>query len=359
MSSKKKVIIFLHEIQHYRVPVFRIITDVFELTLVTDRKDQIDLYKNEPFITRYIPINKIGPFIIHKQNIHRIASNFDIAIGLMNLRCIDIMLLPFNLFLKTKIIYWGIGVSASYTKNFDANNNLDFLRFYLFNRANALIFYTSYPIKKYVNRNIKREKLFIANNTVEVFQTKNIIEDKKKNFLFIGSLYPQKGINELLEAYLSAYRKVGNSLNKLIIVGKGSEYRRIEKFIVENKLTNQIYLEGAIYDQKKLKKYFLESILCISPKQAGLSVLMSMGYSLCFLTNKNAITGGEILNITHDQTGLIYHDQEELVSYLIEAHNNPKRFIVIGRSAKNYYDTERKPKQMANGIIDALKYVIK
>lgn len=357
--KNNSIIIFLHEIQHYRIPIFRLVAKYFDIILCTTKEEQVVQYKNEPFAILYLPVKKKGPFLVHEANIHKLAKKYDVAIGLMNLRCIDIISLPMNPFLKTKIIFWGIGVSASYTKNFDADNKLDFLRFLFFNKANALIFYTKYPIQKYVNKNIKREKMFIANNTVEVISVDKINESNKRNFLFIGSLYPQKGINELLEAYLLAYKRIGDSLNKLVIIGKGSEYKNVEIFIKQYKLETKIILKGAIYDQGELKDYFLESILCISPKQAGLSVLMSMGYSLCFVTNKNAITGGEILNIKHNETGIIYEKQEELVNYLVQVYENPKKFINIGNNAKKYYDKERKPEQMAYGIIDAVEYTIK
>lgn len=357
--ERKKVIIFLHEIQHYRVPIFRIVSQYFDITLCTFKREQVNFYKKEPFSVIHLPIRKIGPFLIHKKNIHKLAKKFDVVIGLMNLRCLDIITLPINPFLRTKIIYWGIGVSASYTKVFDTDNNLDFFRFLIFNKASALIFYTEYPIQRYASRKIDIGKMFIANNTVKVLPIEKVAISQKKDILFIGSLYPQKGIMELLSAYLIAYEKNKKELNKLVIIGEGSEYEKIKNFINEHKLDNQIILEGAIYEQKKLKKYFLHSIVCVSPRQAGLSVLMSMGYSLCFITHKDAITGGEILNINHNETGLLYECKDELVNYLLEVHANPEKFINIGINAKEYYDAERKPSQMAKGIIDAINYVIK
>lgn len=355
--KKTKVIIFLHEIQHYRVPIFRILTTYFDITLCSSKEEHVNLYKDENFSILHIPIKKRGPFLIHSKNIHKIAKNYDVAIGLMNLRCPDIISMPFNPFLKTKVIYWGIGVSASYSKNFDSDNKLDFLRFWLFRKANALIFYTKYPIQKYASKNISTKKMFVANNTVEVLSMK-VQDELKKDILFVGSLYAEKGINELLEAYLIAYKKIGDALNRLVIIGKGAEYENIKNFIDKHELHEKIFLEGAIYDQKILKDYFINSIVSISPKQAGLSVLMSMGYGVCFITNKNAITGGEILNIEHNKTGLLYEQKEELVNYLLDVHKYPEKFVTIGNAAKRFYDAERQPAQMANGVINAINYVL-
>jgi len=358
--KKATVVIYLHQIRHYRIPIYRVLSKNFKITLITKDQTQVDLYKDEPFIVVYIPIIIVGPFLFHKINLHKFSSKFDVAIGLMNLRCLDILSLSLNLSLKTKLILWGIGVSASYEKNFDENTKLDFLRFWLFKKADALLFYTNYPVKKYVENGFRKDSLFIANNTVEVIETSNkdnsLIRDK---LLFIGSLYPQKGINELLESYLSAFKSIGDILNKLYIIGEGEEYDRIKNFIKVNNLNNQILLEGAIYDQKTLKDYFLSSILCISPKQAGLSVLMSMGYSSCFVTKFDAITGGEILNIKNNETGIIYNRDKELSEIIIRANDNPDKFIEIGKNAKHYYLKNRKPEHMAKGIEDAINFALK
>lgn len=354
----KKVIVYTHEIQHYRVPIFRILADTFEITIVTSIKPQTILYEKEPFYVIYSPLIKIGPFIIHKKNIHRLSSKFDVVIGLMNLRCLDIISLAFNPFLTAKVIFWGIGVSASYERNFDQNRKLDFLRAFLFRKADALIFYTNYPISKYIKLGFKRESLFVANNTVEVLETDEIKKNNKDKILFIGSLYPQKGIMDLLQSYYEAFKIMGDKLNKLHIIGDGPEFPRVKEFINERGLANYIKLEGAIFDQKKIRDFMLTTILCISPKQAGLSVLMSMGYAVCFLTQINAITGGEILNIENNETGLIYKEESDLIRYIVRVSKDPEFFIKIGQNAKEYYVKNRKPEHMAKGIENAIKFSI-
>jgi glycosyltransferase involved in cell wall biosynthesis len=356
---KEKVIIFTHDLKHYRVATLRIVAKSFNLTIGTSILTQLEKYKDEPFTLIYLPIVKIGPFIIHKKNIHRITSKFDVAIGLQNLRCLDILSLVFNPFLKTKIILWGIGVSASYTNKFDENKKFNFLRFFIYRRSDALIFYTDYPIIKYREKGFKENTLFVANNTIDVLKSEiNDSEVIKDKILFIGSLYPEKGIDELLKAYQIAYSSVGNSLSKLLIIGNGSELKKIKKNIKENNLEEQIYLKGEIYDQNKIKKYFMSSLLCVSPKQAGLSVLLSMGYSVCFLTHEKAITGGEILNIRNGKTGLIYSNENDLSNYIIETFENPSKFIKIGENAKEFYDEFRTPSHMAKGIVDSINYVL-
>ncbi|PIE49111.1 MAG: glycosyltransferase [Flavobacteriales bacterium] len=359
MIKEKKVLILLHKIQRYRVPVFRIIGSHFNLTIASCEVEQVALFKNEPFEVIHLPIRQIGSLILHTKIIHPIVKKYDVVIGLMNLRALDILSLPFNPFLKTKIIFWGIGVSASKDTAFDNNKKYDFLRNFFFKRADALIFYTNYAKEKYCLSGFNKNSLFVANNTVEVLDIRNEISPPKNNLLFVGALHRRKGIIELLECYMEAYKKVGEPLCNLRIIGEGPERQNIINFVGKNEISHKVKLEGGVYDQKRLKDYFLSSILCISPNQAGLSVLTSMGYGVCFVTKENAITGGEVFNITNNKNGILYSSKDELIKIIVDAYKEPEKYHKMGKEAITYYYLNRKPKDMAISIIESVKYVLK
>ena len=78
----------------------------------------------------------------------------------------------------------------------------------------------------------------------------------------------------------------------------------IGKIIIHH-MRNNICLTGAIYDEEKLLELFKKAIICISPNQAGLSVQKSMGYGVPFVTSREAFTGGEIFDITDEDSDLI------------------------------------------------------
>lgn len=133
----------------------------------------------------------------------------------------------------------------------------------------------------------------------------------------------------------------------------------IKDMVMNNGLEEKILLHGAIYDQKVLKNFFAQSIACISPNQAGLSVLMSMGYGVPFLTSYDAITGGEIFNIENNVNGFIYNgSNEELKEKLLWITDNRDTVLEYGRKAKQLYDEKRKPIDMANAIRDSVEYVL-
>ena len=48
----------------------------------------------------------------------------------------------------------------------------------------------------------------------------------------------------------------------------------------------------------------------------------------------------------------------DLVDIIIEASNNPNKYIEMGLRAKSYYDSNATPEHMAQGAIDAINFVL-
>jgi glycosyltransferase involved in cell wall biosynthesis len=265
-------------------------------------------------------------------------------------------LLPFHINRKFKLIYWTIGVSADYDKRFDYVKQWDFLRDFIYKRADALIFYTDIPIKKYIQRGYLKDVLFVAPNTVEVY--KEI--DKKFNkdrILFIGTLYKQKGIIELLNNYKIAYNQSHNIL-PLYIIGGGDEFDSINEWIKKNGLYDKVILTGPIFDPITKASYFQKSFACISPLQAGLSVLESMGYGVPFVTMFNSFTGGERFNIIDGVNGILMENLSQLKDIIIDISGNKDKYIKLGNNALEYYLKNTKPEDMVDGLSNAIDFVL-
>ena len=235
---------------------------------------------------------------------------------------------------------------------------LDGIRFKLMDKADSLIFYTPYPIDRYVNDGgVDRQKLFVANNTIEVTE-KIDIPKRKNHFLFVGTLYKAKKIFDLLEAYKVADSK-NNQIKPLILIGDGEEYNHIVEWIDKNNLNSKITLTGAIFDQNRLKGYYQNAIACLSPGQAGLTVLNSMAYGVPFVTTKNAITGGEIFNITSGVNGIIYNeDSSNLADIIIELSSDEEKTYELSTNAQNYYFSNRTMDIMVDGIKNAVNFAL-
>ena len=349
-----KVLLMTPNIPDYRLDIYNELGSFLNLTILHNGEEIIDPDNN--FNQICYRIRKIGPFTYLSKNIHRICQRYDVVISESNIRHIDRDLLILNPFRSYKWISWGIGVSASYNKRYDSDRSLSFIRNYIFKHADANVFYSSYPIKKYLKAGFHKDSLFVANNTTSVSFNENA-KFLKRKLLFVGTLYRQKKIFELLNSYKEAFL-ICDTIFPLDIIGDGPEFGVIQQWIIENHFQNKIQLHGSIYDKSILERHFREAYACISPGQAGLSVLTSMGYGTPFITRKDAITGGEIFNIANNITGILYNYDDELKSIILEITHNPEKFIKMGKIARNYYLQNRQVKNMVEGFTAAIKFVL-
>lgn len=353
-----KILLLESIISSYRIPIYNIIAEHVDLTIAYTIKNENP--ENCRFSTINLQYRKIAGLIFITNGFGNLCEKYDVVIFLSDLHYLSYCILPF-IRRRYKVIPWTIGIRASYTKRYDINRRKDLIdRIYgaVLKKSDAIIFYMKDPIK-FWGSSIDKNKVFIAHNTVEVVPNEQDNDQFKNSILFVGTLYKEKKIYELIEAFIEAKKKcnVKNFL-KLDIIGNGEEYENIKALILEQKLSNCIFLHGAIYDEEELANYFAQSLLCISPDQAGLSVLKSMGYGVPYVTRTDAITGGERLNIINQENGLLYKTQGELVSIIEDAFMEPSKYLIMGRNAKEYYLSKATPQHMAQGVLDAIKYVL-
>lgn len=348
----KKVLIIYNRIWPYRIPIFNLLSKHYDLTVTYSIDNSFD--DEVDFKVKKLPGYKLSRFFIHKDSLDDLCKDFDVVIGYGDIGWLSLMKLLFIKNRKYKIILWGIGVRASYNNNYGEKTKWDKVRYYLMKKTDAILFYSKDPIPIYLKEGFEKEKLHVANNTVLVNPI--LKEVDRDTILFIGTLYKQKKIYELLNSYFEAY-KISDELPNLEIIGSGDEYQNIANWIKENSLTAKIFLRGKIFDEKILCKYFSAAIACISPGQAGLSVLKSMGYGVPYISKKHAITGGEIFNIENGINGVLYEKDAELKDIIVDISRNRNKYIDMGINAQMFYYNYRKPEDMANGIIKAVEFV--
>ncbi len=350
-----KVLFLTGKLQNYRVPIFNIIGKSKDIDLTVAHSSKKICSGTENFIEINIDEKFFGKFSFHKGSLVDLCNEYDVVVAMFYLQKISFMNLALSKKRKFKLIYWGIGVKASQKSQYNKKTLLNHVRYYFARRADAVIFYTDYPINQYVSHGVDRNKLFVMNNTVEISNTL-LDEVEKKSIIFVGTLNKSKKIFVLLNAY-SLARNVQPEVPDLEIVGGGEDFEAVENWVKSKGLGEKIKVHGPIYDEARLEEIFRRAIACISPGQAGLSVLKSMGYGVPFITRSDAITGGERFNIQHNVNGLLYQDDSELEKILLDIAEDTKRYIEMGANARDYYYKYRTPKMMAQGFADAVGYV--
>ena len=355
-NNKHKVLILQGEISTYRVATFNIIADYFDLTVGYYEKDKS--VEECRFKKVKLDSYKLGPFICIKS-LRRYCKQFNVVVFMDDLHALSYCLLPFGP-RKYKIISWGFGLRASYTRLYDVNRRhtfLDKVSRLVNESCDAAIFYMEKSKEFWRGTSFDMGKVFVAPNTTAVAPIE-IIPSQKSNLLFVGTLYEKKGIMSLLQAYQLA-KKQADNIPMLHIVGDGADADKLKQYVADNGLSESVVFHGAIYDEKKLAIHFQNALLCISPHQAGLSVPKSMGYGVPFVTLRDAITGGEKYHITNGINGVFYEHDDDLVDIILNAASNPDKYVKLGMNAKAYYDKAATPKHMAQGAIDAINFVLK
>ena len=351
-NGKPKVVIVNEKLMDYRIPIYNILAEKYDLTFVYSYPLKAIANDVKFKLVQISTPKKLGPIFLHSNNILKICNQFDAAIVLGEIRRVMLAALPFSR-RKFKMAFWTIGVSTAH--GLDARKGMDWLRDYIYRHAEGCVFYTEFARERAIKKGYRPESLFVANNTVEVLPIKDGI--KKDSFLFMGTLYKLKGFPVLLEAYKQA-NKVNPALPILNIVGGGVEYDNIKKWIEQEGLQHKVFLIGPVYDKELKREYFQRAYACISPKQAGLSVLEAMGYGVPFVTMHDAITGGERLNIHDGIDGILMKQESELCDILVDIARSPSKYEKMGKNAYEYYWTERKPERMAQGLSDAIEYLL-
>ena len=355
--NKPKVLIIQEDLKNYRDPIYSLISEKVDLTVGYTVSSEIT---KSSYSIIQLTYKKFGSIVWH-IGIRRIINQYDVVVFVPHFRMIRVATLPFFP-RKPKLVTWSLGVHASYKRLYDLSQGPDWedrLFEFIQDHADACVFYMPEPIaywKKY--KGIDDRKYFVAHNTVAIAPFDDSELKDRNIILFVGTLYKEKGVGELIECYAKAKTQVG-ILPPLIIIGKGPEKDSIEKRVKDLGLKDDVELTGAIYDENILKEYFLKSIICVSPKQAGLTVLKSFGYGVPFITRIDAISGGEKTNIKNGINGILYDSEEELVGIISRTSQQPSLFATMSKAARNYYITEASPEGMANGVIEAINYALR
>lgn len=350
-----KILILQNELSAYNVATYNEISKHFDLTLGFYNKDKSKIICT--FEKIKLEAKHFGPFIFIK-NMYSIAKQFDLICFVPDMHVYSYCILPF-LPHNYKVVNWSIGFRVSYVHPYLVDRKhvfADKVFQKILDKCDSTIFYMEKAKEFWKGTSFDLNRVFVAPNTTEVAPI-DFVPEKKKNFLFIGTLYKGKGLDLLLDAFKKA-KEITKKNAKLVIIGDGEMRECIEQFIEQNSLLDSIELRGPIYDEHLLAKELQNALLCISPTQGGLSCPKSMGYGVPFVCRKDAITGGEIYHTTNGVNGIHYNIDKDLVDILVDAINNPQKYVEMGRKAKSYYDNNATVFHMAQGVIDAFNFAL-
>ena len=355
--DRTRVLLLLDVLYSYRIPILDLVSREVDLEVACVENRAGDA----PFPVTLLKTKSLGP-VLRVPGLLDYCNRFDVVILQPHLSRPSVCALPFRGKRTFIPVSWDIGIRVSYDRHYSLEEPMhwdDWIYRMIMRHCAANIFYMPDPIPVWTRRGVPAETFFVAHNTVAISQTPYSPEGRK-DFLFVGSLYAQKRVDLLIDAYHEALSSGGSpdGYPKLLIVGGGDEESNLMEKVRRESLDGQVVFYHAVYDENALSRLFQRALLCISPHQAGLSVLKSFAYGTPFVTREDAITGGELFNIRNGENGILYKHDSDLAPILTDAASHPEKYLEMGRAAHRYYAEEASPEAMVEGILTAIRYAI-
>ncbi len=277
-------------------------------------------------------IKEFRPDIIHTNNLYGISA---IVWEIANKNNIPIV--------HTIRDYWILNPIENEKNNYNLIEKLRIkIQHKIYGRKSKLVNYVTSPSKFTLNRLIdekyfmmtKRKVVYNAIN-LDIKETKKYIATRRKkknseiNFIFVGALTKNKGIDMLLKAFC----KIKDENIKLNIFGRGNLEWLVKEYIQKDKRINYY---GQV-DSIKLKEEWLHNDVAIVPsiweEPFGRVVIEANQFGLPVIGSNK---GGILEILENIKTGEIYSfdNEEELKNKILKFSN----LEVV----KDYYDNIEK-----------------
>jgi glycosyltransferase involved in cell wall biosynthesis len=176
------------------------------------------------------------------------------------------------------------------------NNNFSLNAFlYWFSQFITKFLITSLADKVLVNNELEKKQFDKLNKSgkvivvlgavdyplIQKWQKKNKNFRKKYDAVFQGRFHPQKGVLELISIWEKVCKKKPDA--KLVMIGDGPLYKKVQDLINEKKLMNNVILTGYLFDGDLKYDFFSKSKLVVHPAlydSGGMAAYEAMAFGL-------------------------------------------------------------------------------
>lgn len=265
-------------------------------------------------------------------------------------------------------ILWGIGFHQYRTPLIDK------IRILMVKRTDALLLYSERERKRYVEMGVPSDKLFVAQNTIDLegidagiasATDERLRECRRLTdaidaplLLHVGRLAPNKRLDLLLRV-LPVLQRWQPKI-KLVLIGEGPEREALENLAHALRVREAVYFAGPIIDHVDLAPWVLTSDLVVAPAQIGLLAPMAHAYGKALVTSDNqAMYGPEVQAFVPSQTGGIYRfeDIDDLAHVITDLLDDPEKRRRLGEAGSARVRELMSPELMVQGFLDAIRYI--
>ena len=240
---------------------------------------------------------------------------------------------------------YNISQTGLYIQKYSDNKIFSpFIKF-IFKNANFINVPGQNSKKFWVNKGIRKEKIFTLHSTINTDIFKPNYNYKEYDFIFVGRLNYIKQIELLIYAFYRLQKEVPKI--NLSIVGIGPELISLEQLVNELYLQNKVTFEGF---QKNTKEWLNKSkIFVMTSKSEGLpcALMEAMACELLVI----APDVGNVTDILIDnETGYLLNDTNEYTIY-----NKMKKTLLTYNNTEDIRKNARKKISEEHSFQSAIK----
>jgi glycosyltransferase involved in cell wall biosynthesis len=266
-------------------------------------------------------------------------------------------------FLKIKVGIWGCGYIREEISGLKRNIRGIFSDYFL-KKADTIICYGSKYKRDLISMGITENKIFVAQNTINIerifkidFDKKNSISKETYVFLFVGALISEKNLDLAIKAIARLIREGYNI--RFNIIGDGSILDDLRALVIEEAMTENIFILGPKYDAE-LTAYFVEADMFILPGTGGLAINEAMAYELPLIST---IGDGTVSDLLIDGfNGFFLNDKPDLENIFLICKKavltEKQELIEMGRRSRKIVSEKATLQIMVSGFESAVNYMV-
>lgn len=339
-----KIVIIQPSLPAYRLDFFKELASRLniEITLIHFGEDRmLDDSAVIEIIGKYRNIRSLK----YVCGLKKIINEYDTIITVFDPHWVNLFILPV-LHSNKKIILWGHGLGR--------NKYINIVRKIFFLKSNSIITYSENKKIEIEKMQVDSKKIYVANNTLVVRNSKNTTRSSEKSFLFVGRLQRRKKLEIFFDIF--ANLKLGSTGFSITIIGDGEEEKLyLENYAMNIGIKNYVNFIPGTSDENCLLYYFSKALYYISPGAVGLGVLHSFAYGVPVLTIAGIGHGPELSNIVDNVNGFVFRDavdfKESLPSIL-----SSECATRLGNNSYRFFQEERDINQMVSAFIKAINH---
>lgn len=334
-----RILIIQESIPHYRIAFFNMIALQADLTVMhAGRRTEGVLFSEYQ-----IELKRFKGFLYVPGLIRMIRDGrYNCCVIAFDLHWLQLPFLVYRQRSENRLLLWG--------HRYSSIKLINKIRLSLLKRSSGCILYNAEEQLRLEKDGVPRDKIYIAENTINIVNSKNFSSNSKSSFLYVGRAQSRKRVDLLLIEFKRVKSRLPSG-TKVRIVGEGEENIRLVKLCERLDLVDHVDFLGKITDDNELAELFSEAYAYVSPEAIGLGAQHSFAYGVPVITSKNGYVGAEYSNLSHGVNCFLYENQSDLGEYLVKVSTDLKLMTELGNNAFDLYGEKLSIKRMVEGFM--------